>query len=80
MILSVFYVMQVNFLTQGSYLILSYENKMGELSQENENLEVSFAESSFLEGALSKIQEMNFQKVTSVKYIQIPDNSLARAK
>ena len=73
----VFYVWQINDLTRGSYLINSYEKQITQLSDENKNLEVSFAENSFLGQALTKIQALNFQKTTSVKYIQIPDTSVA---
>jgi len=78
--LLVFYVWQVNDLTKGSYLINSYQKQITQLSTENKNLEVSFAESSFLGQALVKIRALNFQKTTSVKYIQIPDNSVAIIK
>ena len=73
--LLIFYVWQVNSLTRGSYLINSYEKQISSLSGENKNLEISFAESSFLGQALSKIQALNFQKATSIKYIHILDNS-----
>jgi hypothetical protein len=78
--LLVFYVWQINDLTRGSYLVNSYENKISNLSGENKNLEVSFAESSFLGQALEKVQALNFQKATSVKYIQVLDNSVATIK
>ena len=77
LVLLVFYVWQVNSLTAGSYLMNSYQKQISELLEENKNLQISFAESSFLGQALEKIQAMNFQKTTSVKYIQIPDNFLA---
>ena len=76
--LLVFYVWQVNELTAGSYLVNSYEKQITKLSDENKNLQISFAESSFLGRALEKIQALNFQKTTSVKYIQVPDNFLAK--
>lgn len=75
-----FYIYQINNLTKGAYLINNYEKKISELSQENKTLQVTFAESSFLGGVNSKIRELNFQKTTSVKYIQILDSSLAAAK
>ncbi len=78
--LLVFYVWQINDLTRGSYLSNSYEKQITKLSDENKNLQVSFAESSFLEQALVKIQALNFQRTTSVKYIQIPDISAGVAK
>ena len=70
-----FYVWQINDLTKGSYVINGYEKQISNLSDENKNLEVSFAESSFLGQALEKIQALNFQKTTSVKYIKILDSS-----
>ncbi len=73
--LLVFYVWQINNLTRGSYLMSSYEKQISTLSEENKNLQISFAESSFLGQALVKTQALNFQKTTSVKYIQILDNS-----
>ena len=78
--LLIFYVWQINDLTRGSYLINTYEKQANKLSEENKNLEVSFAENSFLGQSLPKIQELNFQKTSSVKYIQIPDTSVAIAK
>ena len=80
--LLVFYVGQINNLTRGSYTINSYENQISNLSEQNQNLEISFAESSFMGQALTKIQALNFQKPTlaSVKYIQIPGESVAVVK
>ena len=78
--LLVFYVWQINDLTRGSYLVNSYEKQINKFSEENKNLQVSFAENSFLGQALEKIQALNFQKTASVKYIKIPDNSVATAK
>jgi hypothetical protein len=78
--LLIFYVYQINELTKGSYLINSYSKQVSQLSKENKNLQISFAENSFLGDALLKIQSMSFQKVSSVKYIQISENALAKAK
>jgi len=73
--LLVFYAWQINDLTRGSYTINNYEKQISQLSGENKSLQVSFAESSFLGQALVKIQALNFQRATSVKYIQILDSS-----
>jgi hypothetical protein len=78
--LLVMYVFQINELTKGSYLVSSYENKINTLSQENKNLQVSFAENSFLGEALKKAEDLNFQKTMAVKYIQVLDKSFASAK
>ncbi len=76
--LLVFYVWQVNTLTGGSYLVNDFQKQIHKLSEENKNLQISFAENSFLGQALEKIHALNFQKTTAVKYIQVPDNSLAK--
>ena len=78
--LLVFYVWQVNILTRGYYLINGYQKQASQLAQENKNLQVSFAENSFLGQVSAKIQALNFQKTTSVKYIQIVNGSVAVAK
>jgi len=78
--LLVYYVFQVVHLTSGSYSIESYEVKVSQLLEEKRDLEVSFAENSFLASLQKKISGLNFQKTTSVKYIQLPDSYLARAK
>ena len=75
--LLVFYVWQIDSLTKSSYIMNNYENQISKLSSENKNLEVSFAESSFLGQVVEKVQALNFQKITSVKYIQVSDNSVA---
>jgi len=72
--LLVFYVCQINDLTRGSFLINTYQKQIGQLSNENKNLQVSFAQNSFLGQVLQETQTLNFQKVTSVKYIQVPDS------
>lgn len=77
---SVFYALQINDLTKGSYLVNSYQNKINELSDTNKDLQVNFAESSFLGQALAKAESLNFQKTTSIKYIKILDNSVAVVK
>ena len=76
----IFYAWQINSLTRGAYLINSYQNEINKLSEENKNLQISFAEDSFLGQALSQAEDMNLVKTTSVKYIQVLDNSVASAK
>jgi len=76
--LLVFYVWQVQDLIRGSYLVNSYEKQLNKLSDENKNLQVSFAENDFLGQVMSRAQAIGFQKVTSVKYIQILDNAVAK--
>jgi len=75
--LLILYVWQINSLTRGAFLIGEYQSQVKNLANEKEGLETSFAQNSFLGQALSKIKALNFEETTSVKYIQIPDNSVA---
>jgi hypothetical protein len=79
-LLLVFYIYQINVLLKGTYLVDNYAKEIKKIAQENKALEVSFAENNFLVGVLEKTQELNFQKATSVEYIQVVENTLANAK
>lgn len=61
-------------------MINSYEKRISELTEEKKDLELSFAESGFLSQVQEKIRALDFQKAVSVKYIQVPDSSLATAR
>jgi len=73
--LSVFYVFCINNMTSGTYLIKDYQKKINILSEENKNLEQEFAKTSFMGTIGFKTQEMSFEKVKEVKYIQILEAS-----
>ena len=76
----VFYILMVNQLTKGAYLIKNYNKDVTALLKENKILEASFAESGFLGGVQEKAKELSFHKTTGVTYINILQNSLAEAK
>lgn len=76
----VFYVLQVNNMMKNQFIINSYDKKINQLSQENKNLQISFAEGSYMGQILQKAQNLNFEKVTSVKYIQVLENTFTAAK
>ena len=61
--LAIFYVAEVNYMIKGSYLIKGYQKQIDSLSQENGD----------------KTQEMSFEKVKEVKYIQILEASFVSA-
>ncbi len=79
LIMLIFYIFRVNELTQGAYLIKNYNKEISSLLAENRNLQTNFAESSFLGLAQERAKELNFEKTTDVKYIQILQSSLAEA-
>lgn len=73
--LAIFYVLQINYMIKSSYLIKGYQNQIDDLSRENKVLEVNFAKTSFMGTIGQKTQEMSFEKVKGVKYIQILEAS-----
>jgi hypothetical protein len=75
-----FYIWQINALTNKSYLIGKYEGEIKEISQENKRLEISFAEKELLDNVAEKAQLLNLQKTTAVKYIQVSELTMADAK
>lgn len=76
----VLYIVMVNQLTRGAYLIKSYNKDIRTLTSENKTLEASFAESGFLGDVEMKAKELSFEKTTNVKYIPLVQNSLAQVK
>jgi len=75
-----FYVLQINALTNRSYLIGKYESEMREISQENKRLEISFAEKALLGNMAERAQLLSLQKTAAVKYIQVSELTMAGSK
>ena len=78
--LSIFYVFSINNMTNGTYLIKDYQRQIDNLLVENKTLEQGFAQTSFMGIIGEKTQEMSFEKVKEVKYIQILEASVAKIK
>jgi len=79
-VMLVIYVVLINNLTQGSYLIKNYNKQMDTLLTQNKNLQTSFAESGFLGNVQDRVQALSFEKTTQITYVQLLDNSLGMAK
>mgnify|MGYP001614102172 FL=1 len=60
---------------KSSYLIQGYQKQIDSLSEKNKVLEVDFAKTSFMGTIGQKTQEMSFEKVKEVKYMQILEAS-----
>jgi hypothetical protein len=75
--LLVFYIFQVNAVIKNSYLIKNHEKKLSEISLENNNLKIDFVKSNSLANIESLVQNLNFEKVGEVKYIQIIGTEVA---
>ncbi|MSU54873.1 MAG: hypothetical protein EXS48_03540 [Candidatus Staskawiczbacteria bacterium] len=74
------YIVMVNQLTKGAYLIKSYNKDIRTLTTENKVLEAGFAESEFFGKVGLKARKLSFEKTTNVIYLQLLQNSLAEAK
>ncbi len=75
--LLMFYVFQINETIQGGYLIKNYLKKIDRLSQESKLLEIDFAHISSLGNIEVTTKELNFEKITQIKYLQILESPLA---
>lgn len=75
-----FYVYSVNKMTKSAYLIKNYGKEMELLFRENRSLEAQFTESGLLEQFMQKATALSFEKTTNPTYVQILDDSLAKAK
>ncbi len=76
----VLYVLLVNKLTDGVYLIKSYNKEMSILSRDNKMLETTFAQSGLLGKVTEQAKNLNFEKTTQVTYVHILDSPLAKVK
>ncbi|MCK4354933.1 hypothetical protein KAW43_01090 [Candidatus Parcubacteria bacterium] len=75
--LSVFYVFQIIQITQESYLVLDYQEDLQELLQANENLEIYFTQNKSLNNVELLAQELNYEKIGKIHYIQITKGVVA---
>jgi hypothetical protein len=76
LVLLVFYVFQVNALTEETYLVQGYEGKLSQLSEEKEALEINFSKVNSLVNIENYLLGQNFEKVSQVKYIYILEGSV----
>ena len=64
-------IVQINSEAAERYSASTYEKKLGEISRENNNLEISSLQSNSLDGILTQIQDLNFEKTERVTYIKV---------
>jgi hypothetical protein len=81
-ILLVLNIFQVNYLAQEISLVRTYEKKLNQLSENNEQLEIDWAKSSSLVNIEQYLQYHNFKRVNpnQVKYIRILESSVAKKR
>ena len=78
--LLVFYIFQINSVVSGSYQFQRYQKEIDELTGENKFLEVSSANINSLENIDSRVQELGFEKIDKIHYIQILEGSAVTKK
>lgn len=74
----VFYIYQINAVISETYLINKYEKKLSELQQRNKVLEANFYSVNSLENVEKLVQNLNFEKVSKVHYIQVLAGQVVR--
>ncbi|OGZ68431.1 MAG: hypothetical protein A3D44_00620 [Candidatus Staskawiczbacteria bacterium RIFCSPHIGHO2_02_FULL_42_22] len=80
LLLVVYYIVMVNQLIKGAYTIKSANKKIEVLMAQNREAQTHFTESSFLGNTMQQAKDLGFEKTTTISYIQILQNSLAKAK
>lgn len=75
-----FYIFQTATLISQGYQIQNYQNKLNKISEENKNLEINFMKINSLENIDKKIQELGFERIDKVYYIQILESSVVTTK
>lgn len=75
-----FYIFQTSSVVSESYQAQKYQKKIDELSGENKFLEINSVKVNSLESVDSRVQELGFEKIGKIHYIQILDGSAVTKK
>ncbi len=76
--LSVLYIFQINSMIAGGYIVKSYQKQVEVLAQETRYIELSLSEGDNLDAIKAKTRDLGFQRVATIRYIQVLDASLAK--
>ncbi len=74
------YVFQVSDTVSKGYQIRNYQQKLKELSQENNLLEINFAQINSLGNIEEKIKELGFEKIDKIHYIHTLESQIAAGR
>lgn len=74
--LLVFYIFQINENIKNTYLIENYKGNLNKISQENKILENNLLKSNSLINIETLAENLNFEKMTDVRYIQMMGSSV----
>ena len=76
----VLYIININQLTKGAYLIKNYNKDVSALVEENGVLQARFAESDFLGAVQERARALSFEKTSQIHYVQMVESSLGMAQ
>jgi len=76
----ILYIVQINQLTSGAYVIKSYNKEISALTTQNRDLQTHFAETDFLGAVQNRAAGLSFEKTANIQYVQILDSSLGMVK
>jgi len=68
---------QTNIITTLGYQLQDFQRKANEISQENKSLEIDFAKINSLKNIEEKVQQLGFEKINKVYYLEIIESSVA---
>lgn len=76
-LLFAFYVFQVSDAVSRGYQLQNYQKRLNQLSEESKLLEINSVQIHSLGSVEKRIQEMGFEKVGKIHYIQILESQIA---
>jgi hypothetical protein len=79
-LLLVLYLIQINALIPETYKVQLYQKNISELSEKNKILEINLAKLNYLDKILSKSDELGFEQIDTVHYLQVVDNLVAKIR
>ncbi|MDD5746217.1 MAG: hypothetical protein PHO30_03025 [Candidatus Omnitrophica bacterium] len=69
-------VLQVNAYIKEMYLLQDYQQRIGQLTEENKYLEIDFAKADSLKNIGGFVQNMIFEKADKIEYIKVLDTTV----
>ncbi len=77
-ILSAFYIFQINLMILKSYQLQNYQKKLNQLQQENQILEINLAQVNSLDNVEKQIENLGFERLDKVYYIQVLESQIVK--
>lgn len=71
------YILQISLMIKGTVLAEDCENKIGEITKQNKNLEIIFSQKNSLKITENLLEDLKFEKVTKIDYIRVLELSMA---